>query len=540
MASIEKKAFDDKTSEVSSDHGEQIEIAAERQHSTADEVTELSAIEATAASKAAWLISVTVSTGGFLFGYDTGYISSVLVTIGTSLGHVLSSSEQELVTSLTSGGALVGAVFAGLTADRFGRKMPIWAACALFIIGTVLQTAAYSLAQFAVGRFVVGLGVGSAAMVVPLYIGELAPAKYRGRMIAFNNMSVTFGQLIASAIGAGLAEVEGEGWRGTVGIGAFPAITLAIMLLWCPESPRQLVAHDEIERADAVLTRIYPTSTSTQRAAKIKSIQLSIHEATGNAAQESLWTVFKRILTTPPTGRAVLTACVVMAISQLGGFNTLMYYSATLFAIVGFTNATAVAITVSGTNFVFSIVNLFLVDKFGRRRLLTITVLGMSICMLVAAIAFHWIPIDTNTLTLESKNVGWPGILILVTIIAYVACFSSGVATIAWIGTELMPLEVRAVGTMLNTVTCWSTNIIIASTFLSMMKGLTPSGAFGFYCGICFFGWLFVVFCYPDVKGMPLEAIREVFQTGFGVGYSKKWQRENKDAPKVVARTFGH
>jgi SP family myo-inositol transporter-like MFS transporter 13 len=102
-------------------------------------------------------------------GYDTGYISSVLVTLKSSLGHVLSAGEQELVTSLTSGGALVGAVGAGLSADRFGRKAPIWAACAVFIFGTVLQACAYSVAQFAVGRFVVGLGVGSAAMVVPLY-----------------------------------------------------------------------------------------------------------------------------------------------------------------------------------------------------------------------------------------------------------------------------------------------------------------------------------------------------------------------------------
>jgi MFS transporter, SP family, solute carrier family 2 (myo-inositol transporter), member 13 len=131
-----------------------------------------------------------------LTGYDTGYISSVLVTIGESLGHTLSSKEEELVTSLTSGGALLGAVFAGMIADRFGRRWPIWSACVVFVIGTVLQTAAYSVSQFAVGRFVVGLGVGSAAMIVPLYIGELAPAKYRGRMIAFNNMSVTFGQMV--------------------------------------------------------------------------------------------------------------------------------------------------------------------------------------------------------------------------------------------------------------------------------------------------------------------------------------------------------
>ena len=275
----------------------------------------------------------------------------------------------------------------------------------------MLQTAAFSVAQFAVGRFLVGLGVGSAAMIVPLCIGELAPAKSRGRMIAFNNMSVTLGQLIASAIGAGFAHVDGEGWRATVGIGGFPPITLAIMLMWCPESPRQLVAHGRLEEAEKVLMRIYPASTPVQRQAKVKSIEISIQEATSSLEQESLWVGFERIFTTPPTGRAVLTACLVMAISQLGGFNTLMYYSATLFAIVGFENATAVAITVSGTNFIFSIVNLVLVDKYGRRRLLTITVLGMSICMLVAAIAFHWIPIDLKTLTLESDNVGWPGIL---------------------------------------------------------------------------------------------------------------------------------
>lgn len=471
-------------------------------------------------------------------GYDTGYISSVLVTIDTSLGHTLSSSEQELVTSLTSGGALVGAVMAGLTADRFGRKMPIWAACAVFVVGTVLQTAAYSVEQFAVGRFVVGLGVGSAAMVVPLYIGELAPAKYRGRMVAFNNMSVTFGQLVASALGAGFEHVDGEGWRATVCIGAAPAVALAGLLFWCPESPRQLVAHGRNTEADAVLTRIYPTSTPEQRQQKMGSIAASVEEHT--AVNQSLFITFKRIFQDRPTGRAVLTACVVMAISQLGGFNTLMYYAATLFRIVGFTNSTAVAITVSGTNFLFSFVSLILVYRFGRRILLCISTLGMAICMLIAAIAFNYIPIDLATLEVTDSSVGWPGTLVLVTIICYVGFYSSGVATIAWIGTELVPLEARALGTMLNTVTCWSTNIIIASTFLLMMKGMTPSGAFGFYCGICFFGWLFIVLLYPDVKGMPLETIREVFEHGFGRAYSKQWQREHELDKKVVAQAFGH
>lgn len=210
------------------------------------------------------------------------------------------------------------------------------------------------------------------------------------------------------------------------------------------------------------------------------------------------------------------------------------------FKIVGFENATAVAIVVSGTNFLFSLVNLSLVDLFGRRILLLVSLLGMSACMLLAAVAFHFIPIDLATLTLQTSTAGPWGILVLVVIIVYVGFYSSGVATIAWIGTELIPLEVRALGTMGITVTCWSTNIIIASTFLSMMKGITPSGAFGFYCGICFVGWLFVVFCYPDVKGMPLESIREVFRHGFGLKYSRRWQRENRHVKKVAQQSFGH
>ena len=294
-------------------------------------------------------------------------------------------------------------------------------------------------------------------------VGELAPAKYRGRMIAFNNMSVTFGQLVASAIGAGFAQVKGEGWRATVAIGAIPAMALAGLLLKCPESPRQLVAHGQYDRADAVLLQIYRTSSSEQRQAKIKSIELSIHEATQTMSDESLWTTFRRIFTTPATGRAVLTACVIMAISQLGGFNTLMYYSATLFAIVGFSNATAVAITVSGTNFIFSIVNLVLVDRFGRRAILRVSVLGMSICMLIAAVSFHYIPINHN-LVLETDHVGWPGVLVLVTIICYVAFFSAGVATIAWIGTELIPLEVRALGTMLVSGGCSDPHIMVLTS----------------------------------------------------------------------------
>ena len=136
--------------------------------------------------------------------------------------------------------------------------------------------------------------------------------------------------------------------------------------------------------------------------------------------------------------------------------------------------------------------------------------------MAITAVAFHFIPVSED-LVLEAKSVNWAGTLVLVMIIIYIAFYASGVATIGWVGTELLPTEVRALGTMMNTVTCWGCNLIVASTFLTMMKSLTPSGAFGFYSAICFFGWLFIVSCYPEVKGLPLEDVRQVFADGYGV-----------------------
>ncbi|KAM0241496.1 hypothetical protein ACHAP5_007535 [Fusarium lateritium] len=483
-------------------------------------------IEDTKPSKSVWLITFTVAMGGFLFGYDTGVISAVLVTLGDDLGHVLDSHEQELITSITSGGALVGAVIAGLPADKYGRKLGIYIGCFLFLVGSVIQAASFNLAAMTAGRFIVGLGVGSAAMIIPLYIGELAPAKYRGRMIALNNLSVTLGQLVSYALGAAFTDVN-HGWRYMIAIGGVPPIILGALLPGCPESPRQLMAHGKREEAEKCLRRVYPAATEEQLKSKVDHLAWTVEVESSVVANKSLWWQFKQLHCVPSNLRALICACTVMAISQLGGFNTLMYYSATLFALVGFNKPTVVAIVVGATNFLFTFVNLVVIDKAGRRIILLVTVLGMALSMVVASIAFHFIPISKD-LVLEADSVNWAGILVLVTIICYVAFFATGVATIGWVGTELLPLEVRALGTMMNTVTCWGCNIIIASTFLSMMKSMTPSGAFGFYAGICFFGWIFVIFFYPEVKGLPLEEVRKVFENGYDVKLAAQMQRDLK------------
>ncbi|KAJ0340768.1 hypothetical protein KNSL1_011412 [Colletotrichum chrysophilum] len=422
---------------------------------------DLERIEETQPGAFVWLCAAATAIGGMLFGYDTGVISGVLVVIGTDLGgKELTHSEKELVTALTAAGALLGAIFAGLTADKLGRKPSIWFASVLFTLGAVIQSAAFSVAQMAVGRLVIGLGVGSASMIVPLYIAEISPARFRGRMISVDMIFLGSGSVLAYAFDAAFYKTP-HGWRYMIAIGGIPSIVLGILLFWCPESPRQLMFHGKREDF-AVLTR---------------------------------WS---------------------------------MYYSSTLFQIVGFSNPIAVGTVVAGTNWIFTVLSIFLIDRVGRRRLLLWTMWGMPVCLAIAAIAFHWIPLDLNTLELKTQEVGWPAILVLVSMIMFVAFYAAGLGCVPWQANEFLPMEVRASGTMMINIFNWGPNIIVSSTFLSMMRGMTPSGTFGFYAGLSFLGWVFVIFCFPEAANMTLEEIRVVFEHGFGVRYAEEWRKQRK------------
>ncbi|KAE8311548.1 general substrate transporter [Aspergillus transmontanensis] len=486
-----------------------------------------------------WLVAFTASIAGMLFGYDTGIISAVLVYIHDGLDHrMLTSNEKELITSLCSGGAFFGSILAGLTADKLGRKAAIYFGCALFTIGAVLQGTAYTIAQMAVGRVVVGFGVGSAAMVVPLYIAEVAPAKARGRLIGLNNMSITGGQVISYAIGAAFANVN-HGWRYMVGLGALPALILAALMPFCPESPRHLVYNHRQEEARAVLRRIYGHPSDVQLASVLTSISAACDEAREINEGATRWTKVKQLHTVPSNLRALISACGLMVISQLSGFNTLMYYSSTLFALVGFDNPTAVGIIVAGTNFIMTWVNMMVIDKMGRRRLLLSTAWGMSVGLIAIAVAFSFIPVDLDTLDLKSNSVSPPAIVVLVFIIWFVIFYGVSVGNTAWMSTDFFPLEVRAMGTMWITCSSWGSNVIVSSTFLSMMKSMTPSGAFGFYAGICGVGYVLIYFFYPEVSGLSLEEIKEVFKHGFGVRYARNLRKERKDIIQERLRIQG-
>lgn len=181
-------------------------------------------------------------------------------------------------------------------------------------------------------------------------------------------------------------------------------------------------------------------------------------------------------------------------------------------------------------------VNAMVCDPWGRRKLLVTTTWGMSAGLLAVAIAFSFIPIDTTTLTITQTTPSPAAIVVLVFIIWFVIFYGVSVGNTAWMSTDFFPMEVRSMGTMFLTCSCWGSNVIVSSTFLTMMKSMTPSGAFGFYAGICFIGWLLIIAFYPEVSGLSIEEIPEVFKHGFGVRYAANLRKQKAAEGKLVSR----
>ncbi|KAK9323043.1 general substrate transporter [Lipomyces orientalis] len=472
-----------------------------------------------------FLLTILVSFSGFLFGYDTGYISGALVAMGTDLGHAITSSEKELITSATSLGALLGGIIAGTLADILGRKWVTIGANTLFVVGAGIQTGAHTVWTMIGGRFVMGWGVGIASLIAPLYISEMAPARFRGRLVILNVLAITGGQVIAYAIGAGL-ETLPNGWRVLVGLGIVPAAAQMVMFVYMPETPRYLVRRGEIERARHVVRWIYSSREGAiEEEVVVRKVKLlEIY----NNDQHPEWSglrrfkyALKQLYCVPGHFRALIVACGLQGIQQLCGFNSLMYFSATIFQVVGFNKPTAVSLIVAGTNMAFTILAFLLIDIVGRRRILLCTVWGMSAALVLNAVAFHFLPPGA------SQSNPW-AIVILIAMMLYVAFYAAGIGNVPWQQSELFPMQVRGLGTSMATATNWAGNLIIGSTFLTMMDRITPSGTFGFYAGLCLLGEVFVFFLYPETSYLTLEDIQDVLKDGFNIKRANQMSRDAK------------
>ena len=490
-----------------------------------------------------WALTISSCVSGLLFGYDTGVISSTLVSIGTDLSHRnLDTIDKSVITSAVSAFALIASPVAGVFADRIGRKNIIICSDLLFILGALWQAFTSAVWGMILGRAVVGLAIGGASLITPLYIGELAPSHLRGRLVTVSLLFITGGQVIAYLIGWAFSSMPG-GWRWMVGLGSIPALVQVVLLFFMPETPRFLCkVHREVE-AKTILGKIYAGTgdsiivNDTMRAIKreiLEEEEARLEATSSKSKPIILPSTLSFLLFHAPHARALTITCMLQGLQQLCGFNSLMYFSATIFSLLGFTSPTLISLSIALTNFIFTILAFYLIDRIGRRRILLLTIPIMAIALLLCAASFtlinlpHHSNVNTNpnTSAPSSPPPGrLPALAILASLILYVSSYATGLGPVPWQQSELFPLSVRSLGSSIATATNWGSNTIVGLTFLPMMEVLTPGWTFVCYAVICVVGWVVVWAIYPETMGLSLEEVGGLLKSGWGVREGEERRR---------------
>lgn len=436
------------------------------------------------------LTAAIAGLGGLLFGYDTGVIAGALLFIKGDFD--LGSFAQGLVVAAVPIGAVGGAAFAGPAADRYGRRLMILLAAAVFIVGALASAAAPGVEVLVGARIVIGVAIGLASAAAPVYISEVAPPESRGRLVSFFQLAVTIGILIAYLVGLAFNGIEG--WRWMLGLGVVPALALAFGMLRMPQSPRWLVMTGDDFAARATLAKIRVDDPDTIDR-EIEEIKESIDEKPG-AWSELLQPVVKAALVVG-VGLAIL--------QQVTGINTVIYYAPTIIEFTGVNSSAGsilAAVGVGIINVAMTVVALRLLDRAGRRTLLMIGVSGMSISLFALGGAF----VGGGGSTLAS-------VVAIASLMLYVASFAISLGPIFWLlNAEIYPLGVRSKAAGVGTMANWTFNFIVSLTFLLLIEALGRSGAFWLYGGI---GVLTLIFCWtlvPETKGKHLEDIQAIFQ----------------------------
>lgn len=436
-------------------------------------------------------ITTIAALAGILFGYDTGVVSGAILFINDEFQ--LTAHTNGIVVSAVLFGALLGAIFSGRLADQLGRKKLLIADATIFIIGTLATAVAPTIDWIIFGRVIVGVAIGVASYVAPLYISEIAPAKYRGALVSLNQLAITLGILLSYMVDYHFAQTGA--WRWMFAAGVFPAMGFFLGLLYLPDSPRWIASRGDVTTAFRILERIHGNAQSAQ--IEMTSIQESLLKQPQN------W----RVLFSPFI-RSTLTIGIGLAIlQQITGINTIIYYAPTIFKMAGFESATgAILATMSvGVTFVlFTIIALPLIDTLGRRPLLLMGLAGMGASLLALSWAFHF---TTALPQLKWITVG--------SMLFYIACFAFSLGPIMWLMiSEIYPLRVRGLGSSLATAANWGSNMVVAYTFLTFINFLGASGTFFMYFVISMLGMFFIYFLVPETKSVTLEQIELRLQSG--------------------------
>lgn len=449
-------------------------------------------------------LALVSAMGGFLFGYDWVVIGGAKPFYELFFDITSEPTLQGWAMSSALIGCILGAVISGMVADRFGRKLPLIFSAALFTVSAFGTGYVDSFTPFIMYRLIGGLGIGMASTLSPMYIAEIAPAKYRGQFVAINQLTLVIGILAAQVANFFIAEAipdsstpdmilsswNGQtGWRWMFWAELIPAILFFVLMFIVPKSPRFLVKINESEAAKGVLSKI---GGETYAEEEVKGIKLTLEESTTSKIKFS---DFKS-----PKIKPILIIGIVLAIfQQWCGINIIFNYAEEIFTAAGYSVGDMLFnIVITGSvNLIFTLIAMRTVDSWGRRKLMLLGSIGLGVVYLILGGAYYF------------QFTGWPVLLLVITAIAI---YAMSLAPITWVVlSEIFPNKIRGVAMSIATFSLWIASFILTFTFPILNDALGASGTFWVYSIICIAGFFFIKSKLPETKGKSLEEIEMEF-----------------------------
>jgi sugar porter (SP) family MFS transporter len=447
-----------------------------------------------------WTIAFVAALGGLLFGYDWVVIGGAK-PFYEAYFHLTSEALVGWANSCALIGCFAGSLLAGPSSDWMGRKWVLILSALLFAVSSICTGWAWSFSAFICWRITGGIAIGLASNVSPLYIAEISPAEWRGRLVSLNQLAIVIGILvaqianwrIADAVPPGLSSLAMAaswnaryGWRWMFTAVAIPAIVFLVAAPFIPESPRWLADRRRNDKALEVLRKI-----GGERYARVELD--AIERSIATPRESAPWC---ELLSNP--GRKLLLIGAGLAILQQGsGINILFNYAEEVYRSAGYgVSDVLFNIVITGTiNLLFTLVAMLLVDRFGRRRLMISGCLAIGASHLAASFAYR---------------AHMQGIWVLVLTLTAIACYAMSLAPVTWVLiTEIFPNRIRASAVSITVATLWVASFVLTYTFPILNRSLGTSGAFLIYASICFSGAAFVALSVSETKGRSLEKLEE-------------------------------
>ncbi|PIN11752.1 putative transporter (major facilitator superfamily) [Handroanthus impetiginosus] len=446
-------------------------------------------------------LTVIAGIGGLLFGYDTGVISGALLYIKDEFEEVNRSSFlQETIVSMALVGAMIGAAVGGWINDTFGRKKATLSADVVFALGSIVMAAAPNPYILIFGRLLVGLGVGVASVTAPVYIAEAAPSEIRGGLVSTNVLMITGGQFLSYLVNLAFTEVPGT-WRWMLGVAGLPAIIQFFLMLFLPESPRWLYMKKDKSEAIVVLSKIYDPFRLEE---EIDQLATALEEERQRKSSVSYLDVFR----SKELRLAFLAGAGMQAFQQFTGINTVMYYSPTIVQMAGFNSnqlALLLSLIIAFMNALGTILGIYLIDHFGRRKLALSSLSGVTISLIILAVAFILEP--------SGSAKGLFGWIAVIGLALYITFFAPGMGPVPWtVNSEIYPEAYRGLCGGMSATVNWISNLIVAQSFLSVAEAVGTGSTFLILAGIAVAAFVFVAVFVPETKGLTFEEVDRIWK----------------------------